>query len=184
MAVNLLAREKKGTEQHAICEFLKIIRPQIESMGLKISDQKNLPYTNFCSKVDKNGYGINYKKGQKPYTVDVLIYRELENEEIIPLVVIEGKIKSYTTHDVLAYSEKAKTHKNIFPHLQYGFLVLEADHDKFRKYYYMHEQFDFAEIFPKNEAIKENETRINNFVAELKKQIELAESKYALFFNN
>lgn len=177
-------REKVGTEEYAVYEFLKIIRPEIERLGYKITDQKRLSYVSFCNKIDKNGNGIKADKGQKSYATDILIYRELENEEAIPLVVIEGKIKGYTTHDVITYSEKAKTHKNIFPHLQYGFLVLEADHDKFRKYYYMHQQFDFAEIFPKNEAIKENKARISNFVVELKKQVELAESKYTLFFNS
>lgn len=183
--VDEIANNKVEKERAAISEFLKIIRPEIEELGYKISDQKKLPYTNFCNKVDKNGNGINYSKGQNQYVTDILIYRETENKEIIPLVVIEGKIKKHTTHDAITYSEKANAHKRIFPHLQYGFIVLDATESKFSPTrYFIHKQFDFEEIFPAKESSKEKQIRTENFVSELKKQIELAEKKYFLFFDN
>ena len=175
---------KENGEVRAIAEFLKIIRPEIERMGYKIVDQKRLSYANYCNKIDKAGNGIKDEKSKNVYVTDALIYRELENGEAIPLVVVEGKIKDYTTHDVITYSEKSKAHKSVFPHLQYGFLVLDAREKEFKKRYYVHQQFDFEEIFPLNELDEERRERIKRFVSQLKNQIETAEKKYALFFES
>lgn len=184
MAINNRAALREGTEQWMIEQFVNLIRPQIESFGYKISPQQPLPYTNFCDRIDENNRGIDYAKGKKYYATDVLIYRELENGEKVPLVVLEGKIKGYSTHDVITYSEKARTHKAVFPHLQYGFIVLDADDQDFMPMrYYSHSTFDFEELFPNTEDEIAYNDRIARFVEELKRQIGIAEKKYHIFFN-
>lgn len=184
MAINTKAEGREGTEQYTIKQFVDLIRPQIEELGYRITTQANLPYTNFCDRIDSNDKGIDYSKGKKSYAVDVLIYRELANGEKIPLVVIEGKIKGYSTHDVITYSEKARTHKSVFPHLQYGFIVLDAcDQDFMPLRYHLHSGFDFEEIFPNAENATKHSERINSFVSQLSDQIKLAEKKHQTFFN-
>lgn len=184
MAINTKAETRDGTEQYAIKNFVDLIRPQIEGLGYKITTQANLPYTNFCDRLDVNGKGLDYGKGKKSYAVDVLIYRELENDEKVPLVVVEGKIRGYSTHDIITYSEKARTHKSVFPHIQYGFIVLDANDDDFMPLrYYLHSTFDFEEIFPNSEASDEQANRINSFIRQLEDQIKIAERKHKIFFH-
>lgn len=184
MATNTKAETKDGTEQNVICKFVEQIKPQIESLGYKIKTQQPLPYTNFCDRIDSNDKGLDYKKGKKSYAVDVLVYRELDNGDKIPLVVIEGKIKGYSTHDVITYSEKARTHKSVFPHIQYGFIVLDAiDQDFMPLRYYLHSGFDFEEIFPTNEGEADHNNRIESFLKQLEEQIKIAEKKHQIFFN-
>jgi len=42
----------------------------------------------------------------------------------VPLVVIELKATSFSSHDVVLYSAKAAKHKSIYPYLRYGFVVV------------------------------------------------------------
>ncbi len=107
MAINLKAEEQEGTEQHAIKQFVDLIRPEIEKLGCKITTQAILPYTNFCDKINEVGKGLDYTKGQKAYATDALIYEPLANGDRIPLVVLEGKIKTQTTPNEITYTEKA-----------------------------------------------------------------------------
>jgi hypothetical protein len=185
MAINTKAENREGSEQSEIKKFVDIIRPQIEPLGYQITTQASLPYTNFCNKIDGNGKGIDYDRGKKSYAVDILIYRELKNGDKIPLIVIEGKIKGYSTHDIITYSEKAKTHKTVFPHLQYGFIVLNADDDAFMPLrYYMHKQFDFEELFPIKEEKENHDKRVSDFVDRLRQQIDIATEKHKIFFQD
>lgn len=184
MAINLKAETQEDTEQYEIKNFVDLIRPEIAKLGVEISTQVILPYTNFCNKISETGKGINYDKGQKVYATDALIYEPLENGEKIPLVVIEGKIKTQTTHDVITYTEKAKAHKNIFPHLRYGFIVLKSRENEFPNFYYQHSDFDFEENFPANETPEQAQVRVTKFIEELTRQIEKARTSYQRFFGS
>lgn len=184
MARDTKAPKQPGTEEYAIELFVKSIRPQIESLGCKITTQINLPYANFCDRIDGSGKAIDHGKGKKSYAVDILIYRELENEEKIPLIVIEGKIKSHSSHDAITYSEKARHHKTVFPHLRYGFIVLNAKDNEFKLRYHLHSGFDFEEIFPDKETIQEHDNRVANFLRLLEDQIKIAERKHQIFFKD
>lgn len=184
MATNILAEQRAGTEQYTIKEFANLIRPQIEALGYQICTQINLPYANFCDRIDSDGKAVDHGKGKKAYAVDILIYREVENDEKIPLVVIEGKIKSHSSHDAITYSEKARHHKTVFPHLRYGFIVLEARDTEFKLRYHLHSGFDFEEIFPDRETVEEHDNRVAEFVRRLEEQIEIAERKYQIFFKD
>lgn len=184
MAINTKAEGRDGTEQYMVKQFIDLIRPQVESLGYKITTQASLPYTNFCDRIDGNNKSIDYGKGKKSYAVDILVYRELDNDEKIPLVIVEGKIKGYSTHDVITYSEKARAHKSVFPHVQYGFIVLDAvDRNFMPLRYYLHSGFDFEDIFPNTENDADHNNRINSFVEQLGEQIKIAEKKHQIFFN-
>jgi hypothetical protein len=57
----------------------------------------------------------------------LLIFDILKEGHWIPRVVVEGKLKSITTHDALTYSAKAATHKHVHPYLRYGILLGDRD---------------------------------------------------------
>jgi hypothetical protein len=58
----------------------------------------------------------------KHYETDLLIV-ERTGARWTPRVVVEGKIRSITTHDAITYSQKAATHKQVHPYLRYGVFV-------------------------------------------------------------
>jgi hypothetical protein len=52
-----------------------------------------------------------------------MVYDALGSEKWIPRVIIECKLRGINTHEPLAYSVKASTHKHVHPYLRYGILV-------------------------------------------------------------
>lgn len=186
MATNTGAENRPGTEQYEVKRFVDSIRPQIEEFGYKITTQVNLPYAIFCDRIDKTSRAIGDSKGKKVYAVDVLIYREVNDGEKNPLVVIEGKIISHSSHDAITYSEKARQHKTVFPHLRYGFIVLKARDNEFKLRYHLHSGFDFEEIFPEAEGenSEQHDARVANFIRQLEEQIKIAERRHKIFFRS
>jgi hypothetical protein len=64
----------------------------------------------------------NPKRGSLAFQTDLLIsYRK--NKRNIPIVAIETKFDSLSTHDILTYSAKAQKHKEIYPYLRYGLVI-------------------------------------------------------------
>lgn len=57
------------------------------------------------------------------YETDLMIIERLSSGDWAPCVVVEFKLGSITTHDALAYSAKAATHKHVHPYLRYGIIV-------------------------------------------------------------
>jgi hypothetical protein len=71
----------------------------------------------------------NPTKGQFAFQTDILIEKEINNpienkKSLIPLVVLELKSGLFSSHDVITYSSKARRHKDIYPYLRYGFVVV------------------------------------------------------------
>jgi len=62
------------------------------------------------------------KQNINQYETDVLIFDQYEKDLWVPRVVVECKLR-ITTHDVLTYSSKSATHKNVHPYLRYGILI-------------------------------------------------------------
>lgn len=62
-------------------------------------------------------------RGKYAFQTDILVEKR---ETSVPLVVVELKSGSFTTHDVITYSAKAMQHKGIYPYLRYGLLVVGA----------------------------------------------------------
>lgn len=79
-------------------------------------------------------------RGQYAFQTDILIEKR---GEAIPLVVIELKYGSFTSHDVITYSAKAARHKEIYPYLRYGFVVVGLE-TLSRKFLTHNAGFDFA----------------------------------------
>jgi hypothetical protein len=87
-------------------------------------------------------------RGQFAFQTDVLI-----TKASLPLVVIELKVGSFTTHDVITYSWKALRHKRVYPYLRYGFVVFGLD-VLGRRFVTHNEGFDFAMALPDTAAIE------------------------------
>lgn len=58
-------------------------------------------------------------RGQYAFQTDSLI-----SQEAVPLMVIELKAMSFSSHDVLLYSAKPAKHKAIYPQLRYGYVAV------------------------------------------------------------
>ncbi len=90
------------------------------------------------------------KRGQSAFETDILIK---DKENGAPLVVIELKVRGFSTHDVLTYSAKAMRHKEIYPYLRYGFVVSGQEFID-GKFFIHNIGFDFAfmiKSFSKNQ---------------------------------
>lgn len=85
-------------------------------------------------------------RGQYAFQTDILI-----TKASLPLVVIELKVGAFTTHDVITYSWKAQRHKQVYPYLRYGFVVVGLD-ALGRRFTTHNEGFDFAMALPNVKA--------------------------------
>jgi hypothetical protein len=57
------------------------------------------------------------------YETDIMVSEKVDDLKWIPRVVIECKLGTVNTHEPLAYSAKAATHKHVHPYLRYGILI-------------------------------------------------------------
>ena len=98
-----------------------LYRIEIDSFGKASNDGQDVP-----------------RRGQYAFQTDILVTRAKT-----PLVVVELKAGSFSSHDVITYSWKAQRHKQVYPYLRYGFAVvgLEALGRRFMTH---NEGFDFA----------------------------------------
>lgn len=87
-------------------------------------------------------------RGRFAFQTDILI-----TKASLPLVVIELKVGSFTTHDVITYSSKAVRHKQVYPYLRYGFVVFGLG-ILGRRFVTDNEGFDFAMALPDMAAIE------------------------------
>jgi len=87
------------------------------------------------------------RRGQYAFQTDLLI-----STKSIPLVAIELKSGSFSSHDVITYSSKASRHKQIYPYLRYGFVVFGVEMLG-RRFVTHNEAFDFAIAVPDDHSI-------------------------------
>ena len=76
--------------------------------------------------------GRGIRGGEYTFQTDIAVGEE-RGGGFLPLVVIEvkykgGKRTGFTTHDILAYSEKVLKHKAIYPYVRYGLVDGGEDH--------------------------------------------------------
>ncbi len=133
----------------------------------ELKDKINLIYKiiiNDKYEVDPDSNEIkNPKRGHYSFQTDLVI---MNKKNKIPLVVMEIKVNSLSTHDILIYSTKAQKHKEIYPYLRYGLVVNNID--KLTNKFFTHNQgFDFAIVF--------SEKNKNKLVDIIKTQIKSAE---------
>jgi hypothetical protein len=140
--------------------LIRVIRGHLPTYT--VSQRKRLPYeiANILS-AEIRTYS---------FQTDILIEKAM-----IPLVVIEVKYRKFTTHDVITYSSKAFKHKELFPHLRYGFVVGEASRigNRFSRH---NSDFDFA-------IAVENMNAVKDLLHILDDQIHTAEQLYDVFSN-
>lgn len=133
------AKEAEADVQRALCLILQQSLPDFEiEMG------KNLLYK---IEVDPTGSVTHATsdlatRGQYAFQTDLLI-----SKGGVPLVTIELKSGSFSSHDVITYSWKASRHKQVYPYLRYGFVLAGATFLG-RRFVTHNEAFDFALALP------------------------------------
>ena len=91
-------------------------------------------------------HGSDYlvpKRGKSGFQADIVIR---DKKTRVPLVVMEVKYGTFSTHDVITYSAKALRHKEIYPYLRYGFAIVGGKHIN-EKFFWHNVGFDFAIAF-------------------------------------
>jgi hypothetical protein len=164
--------EKKESERH-VAELVKdILASQLA--GYDVNSGKSLLY-----KIEVDGVGqlshdhvASPIRGKYAFQTDILIAKDE-----VPLVVIELKSGSFSSHDVITYSWKAERHKRIYPYLRYGFVVVGLE-SLGRRFLTHNEAFDFAMALPNSAAIE------TDLVALARRQILSAERLIALMRPN
>lgn len=82
---------------------------------------RKLAYT---AHIQRYGVDDTFTPENSRYETDLLI-ADVDGDGWIPRVVVECKVGSINTHEALAYSTKAATHKQVHPYLRYGVLIGE-----------------------------------------------------------
>ncbi len=146
-------------------EFTKEIQQKLQAklVNYEVSTGENLIYRVI---IDDN---IEYRprnpkkpsRGNLSFQTDLMI-----KQNSVPLVIIEIKHKSLTTHDVLTYSMKAQRHKEIYTYLRYGLII-----GKFQfipnRFFTHNYGFDFALVIENIEV-----ESINKLIRVINAQIE------------
>ena len=139
----------------------------------KVSKNENILYRIY---IDENGEikpkeTKEPKRGQSAFQSDLLI------SDKVPLVAIEIKFDSLSTHDILTYSTKAVKHKEIYPYLRYGLVVGNKERIS-RKFFTHNTGFDFAF------ALTNISDDIGTLTEVIVKQIESAKSLIRIMSDN
>jgi hypothetical protein len=154
---------KKESEHQVTLRVREILAAQFPNY--LVESEKSILYK---IEIDTSGQ-VTYdnadrpKRGQYAFQTDISI-----SKDGLPLVVIELKSSSFSSHDVITYSWKASRHKQIYPFLRYGFVVVGLD-GLGRRFATHNEGFDFAMALPDAAAME------TDLVALVKRQIASAE---------
>lgn len=139
-----------GQREHAAAVHTREVLAAALSGGYQVHQGVSLLYR---IEIDSSGKTSNDgqaapRRGQYAFQTDILVTRDKT-----PLVVVELKAGSFSSHDVITYSWKAQRHKQVYPYLRYGFAVvgLEA---LGRRLMTHNEGFDFAAAVPHLAGIK------------------------------
>ena len=109
---------------------MKSVKKRLEEesfkgMDLSIYDGKKIPYSFEI---------ISYKENEPEetniikYETELIICQNLSENFWKPRIVIEGKLKSVTTHDAITCSQKVATNIKLHPFLSYGILLGNHKH--------------------------------------------------------
>ncbi len=168
------------SESKLVSKLVKVLREELGS-GYSVEEKVNLIY---WAMIDKNleyrpRDPKNPRRGKYAFQVDIAV-GEKRSGGFLPLVVIEvkyNKNKSFNTHAVLAYSEKALKHKAIYPYVRYG-LVLYGGEDHIPLRFFIHNVgLDFAIAVKDIDNREERQSLVNA----VKEQIEVARNLLDVF---
>lgn len=151
-----------------------------QSPNIFVEDGKRLPYA----------YEVLSYADQEPevkitdYETDLLIYERLTNQTWKPRLIIEAKIKtksnsSITTHEAIAYSQKAFTHKTVHPYLRYGILL--GNRKDLPGLLFRHgSHFDFMISWQKFDP---SEDELNDLIELIIEEVEISRNLEEIIFN-
>ena len=141
---------RKESEQQVAAHVKDVLASQLT--GYTVESGKSILYKIEVDALGKVSHGSvdSPVRGQYAFQTDILI-----TKASLPLVVIELKSGSFTTHDVITYSWKAQRHKQVYPYLRYGFVVVGLN-ALGRRFVTHNEGFDFAMALPNGAAIEAN----------------------------
>ena len=123
-----------------ICDKLK---DELDNNKYEISCFDKVPYSVYIEDYKNEEEKIKYRK----YEVDLVI-KEKRGKNLVPKVIIESKYNTYSTHDVITYSIKAKAHKELYNGLKYGFMIGNCNEKSIKSRSLSHgENFDFMFVF-------------------------------------
>lgn len=133
-----------GQREHAVAVHTREILAAALSGDYQVHQGASLLYR---IEIDSSGKASNDgqdapRRGQYAFQTDILVKRANT-----PLVVVELKAGSFSSHDVITYSWKAQRHKQVYPYLRYGFAVVGVD-ALGRRFLTHNEGFDFAAAVP------------------------------------
>jgi hypothetical protein len=161
------------TEKEFRDELFRIIENKITGNGYSVYNCGNK--TNLVYQIIINGNcdvqpdnPAHPSRGNYAFQTDILIKKGK-----IPIVAIETKYESLTTHDILTYSTKAMKHREIYPYLRYGLIV--GNYGKIPNRFFIHNQgFDFAASLSYNDnSFLDGE--LDGIINMIKRQIEDSE---------
>lgn len=88
------------------------------------------------------------KPNVNQYETDLVIIDCESEQSWKPRVIVEAKKRSVTTHDAITYSQKALSHKTVYPYLRYGIMIGDRKHHPLPGRLYRHgAHFDFMISF-------------------------------------
>ncbi|QWG22198.1 hypothetical protein KMZ93_19765 [Bradyrhizobium sediminis] len=163
-AVAAVAGSKRPSEHEVAMQVRDVLAAHL-SGEYQVHQGKNILYwieVNTSGKISHDGLDAP-RRGQYAFQTDILI-----TKGETPLVVVELKSGSFSTHDVITYSWKAERHKQVYPYLRYGFAVVGVD-ILGRRFVTHNEGFDFAVALPDTAGIE------TDLVAIVRRQIASAE---------
>ena len=145
--------------------------------NLVIKDGQRLPYA-----YQVLSYGQDPDKVKRDYQTDLLVSEEETDQKWTPRLVIEVKINSVTTHDVITYSQKAAEHKIVHPYLRYGILVGNRQHHPLPGLLFRHGiHFDFMLSW---ETFEPSTNEFKDLIDLIVEEVEISRNLEDIFFNS
>jgi hypothetical protein len=179
--MNILIKVYKMNEKEWVASFVEKLNRYFSKNhnGIEVHTSKKIAYA----------YEIQSYDGKKPYKynpmayeTDVLITEITKYNSWIPRIVIEGKLKSVTTHDSITYSQKAQSHKNVHPYLRYGIILGSRAHYPLPGRLFRHgAHFDFMLSWKSYNPTK---SEWNTFIKLLTNELEASRQLEDIIFNS
>ncbi|MEH2567769.1 hypothetical protein [Bradyrhizobium sp. AZCC 2289] len=168
-------RELAGTSankqtEHEATVYVREVLASALSNDYQVQQGASLLYRieiDGTGKISNDGEGAP-RRGQYAFQTDVLV-----SKAEIPLVVVELKSGTFSSHDVITYSFKAQRHKQVYPYLRYGFAVIGLE-ALGRRFVTHNEGFDFAVALPTASCVE------TELVAIVRRQVTYAERMIAM----
>lgn len=171
-----ISKEERGSRKSKEAEFGELLKSLLQTNfpDYSVSTKENVLYKVSVSKDGEyvpNSPVNDVKRGKRAFETDLVI----KDSSGVPLVIFELKYGGYQTHDVITYSSKAGSHKTIFPHLRYGFVV--GGIDRLNGRFFSHNaNFDFGMALDESD-----DDALPKFVSLAKRQVEYSRKLNEIF---